>query len=188
MRMGHLYSTASDMGRFLDYLAASEIAEHLAEEGVITHAGGSRGKRAWVYANLPQDYQIVFLSNIDMIPFEQFTKDLVQMVEGGEVDIPKPVNRKAVAIHSELLKKYAGTYDFVDAGHLVLEFRVENDSLSVYQKGRLAGVLKPENDSTFFENPKSAESIIFTTDESGTLKAYMDFQGVRWEGVMLNGK
>lgn len=184
MRTGHLYATAEDLFRFITYLRKAAIANTLAEDGVITHSGGSRGKRAWVYTNVANGNTIVFLSNIDMIPFEAMTKDLISLMEGDRVSIPQPISRKEIAIDPNLLKAYAGTYDFVDAGHLILEFRFENDSLVGYQKGKRAGVLRAENNTTFFWDPESSESIQFLTQKD-TLYALMDFQGVKWKGERI---
>lgn len=185
MQLGHLFSTAEDMARFISYLAQSPVGELLESEGAITHAGGSRGKRAWVYSDAEKHVTIVFLANIDMIPFEKLTSDLVRMMNGEEVAIPQPVSRVAAGVDPGVLETYTGTYDFVDAGHLILEFSMENDSLVAWQKGQRAGALIPENDSVFFWDPKSAESVMFKTDSTGVLKAYMDFQGVRWEGSKI---
>ncbi|SMG38743.1 Beta-lactamase [Marivirga sericea] len=185
MQQGHTYSTVEDMKKFLDFITENKIYHELAEDSIITHAGGSKGKRAWVYANLSKGYKIVFLANYDNIPFSNLTKDLIAIMEGNEVEIPKEVNRKAVEISESILKKYAGTYDFVDAGHIMISIKFENGQLKAYQKGEFAGDLIPENDSTFFWDAKSKESFIFTNDEEGNQKALMDFQGVRWDGVLI---
>lgn len=185
MKMGHLYATAADLGKFMRHLSEEKVYRDLIQEGVISHAGGSRGKRAWVYAAPERDLVMVFLSNIDMLPFEEITSDLVRITKGEEVEIPEPVFRKTAEIDPGILEKYKGTYDFVDAGHLILEFRVEEDSLVAYQEGNLAGVLKPESDSVFFWDPESRESILFENDADGSMKAWMDFQGVRWEGQRI---
>lgn len=146
---------------------------------------GTKGKRAWVYADLNKDYKIIFLANYDNIPFSNLTKDLIAIMEDNEVEIPKEVNRKAVKISASVLKDYVGTYDFVDAGHIVLDIRLEDGKLNAYQKGKFGGELIPENDSTFFWDPKSKESFIFSKDEKGNQKALMDFQGVRWDGILV---
>ncbi|WMN11456.1 serine hydrolase domain-containing protein [Marivirga salinae] len=185
MQQGHTYSTVEDMKKFLDFITEYQIYHALAEDGIITHAGGTKGKRAWVYADLIKGYKIIFLSNYDQIPFSNLTKDLISIMNGDSVEIPKEVNRKAVKISESIMKKYEGTYDFVDAGHIIISIKFENGKLNAYQKGEMAGELIPENDSTFFWDPKSKESFIFTKDEEGNLKALMDFQGVRWDGVII---
>jgi hypothetical protein len=185
MQQGHTYSTVEDMKKFLDYITENQIYGEIAEDGIITHAGGTKGKRAWVYADLKKGYKIIFLANYDNIPFSTLTKDLISIMNGDQVEIPKEVNRKTVEVEKSILEKYEGTYDFVDAGHIVIEVRFEEGKLNAYQKGKFAGKLIPENDSTFFWDAKSKESFIFTKDKEGNSIALMDFQGVRWEGVLI---
>ena len=185
MQQGHTYSTVEDMRKFLDYISENKIYNELIEGESISHAGGTKGKRAWVYYNPLKDYKIIFLANYDDIPFSPLTRDLINIMEGKQVEIPAEVNRKATEVADSVLKKYVGTYDFVDAGHIVIQVKLEGGKLKAYQKGNFAGDLIPENDSTFFWDPKSKESFIFTKDENGNQKALMDFQGVRWDGVII---
>ncbi|WKK84986.2 serine hydrolase [Marivirga arenosa] len=186
MQQGHTFSTVEDMKKFLDFITEHRLYNELAEDNIITHAGGTKGKRAWVYTDLQKGYKIIFLANYDNIPFSRLTKDLIAIMNGDEVEIPKEVNRKAIEVPSSILEKYVGTYDFIDAGHIVIEVKLEEDQLNGYQKGNFAGELIPENDSTFFWDPKSKESFVFTTDANGNPIALMDFQGVRWEGVLVD--
>lgn len=185
MQQGHTFSTVEDMKKFLDFITENKLYHCLAEDSIITHAGGTKGKRAWVYTDLQKEYKIIFLANYDDIPFSTLTKDLIAIMNGDQVEIPKKVNRKTVEVEKSILEKYAGAYDFVDAGHIVIEVKLEEGQLNGYQKGKFAGKLTPENDSTFFWDPKSKESFIFTKDEAGNRIALMDFQGVRWEGVLI---
>ncbi|MFD2200872.1 serine hydrolase domain-containing protein [Shivajiella indica] len=185
MQQGHTFSTVNDMKKFLDFIGSNKIYEELIEDDAISHAGGSKGKRAWVYSDQKKNYKIIFLANYDNIPFSNLTKDLRDMMEGKEVEIPVEVKRQAVEVAASILKNYTGTYDFVDAGHILISIKFEDGGLNAYQKGELAGALIPENDSTFFWDAKSKESFIFTTDEEGNQKALMDFQGVRWDGVLI---
>jgi CubicO group peptidase (beta-lactamase class C family) len=185
MQNGHFYSTVTDMHRLLKYLSANKLFHKMAEDGIITHAGGSRGKRAWVYSDLKKDYQIVFLANYDEIPFSDLTKGLIDIMEGIPVEIPAKVDRKAVKLPQSQLALYEGTYDFVDADHITLTFKVENGAFNAYQKGELAGELKAENDSTFFWDASSKESVVFRKEANDTIYALMDFQGVRWKGIPI---
>ncbi|WNB17220.1 serine hydrolase [Marivirga arenosa] len=185
MQQGHTFSTVEDMKKFLDFITENKLYNELAEDNIITHAGGTKGKRAWVYTDLQKGYKIIFLANYDNIPFSNLTKDLISIMDGGDVEIPKEVNRKAIEVPSSILEKYVGTYDFVDAGHIVISVKLEEGKLNAYQKGNFAGELIPENDSTFFWDPKSKESFIFTKDKEGNSIALMDFQGVRWQGILI---
>ncbi|MEJ2585226.1 MAG: hypothetical protein P8Z38_09335, partial [Robiginitalea sp.] len=101
------------------------------------------------------------------------------------VPMPERVQRQAVQVAPEILKQYEGTYDFVEAGHLMLTIKLERDSLWVYQKGQNNGVLYPEDEKVFFGDPASRESFEFVSDGSGGYYVLMDFQGVRWKGVQV---
>jgi hypothetical protein len=184
-RMGNLHSTARDMDRYLQSLNPEKL-EPLIKEGRISHAGGTRGKRAYVLRDFKNDYSIVFLANFDGIPFEKTVAGLQGILEGGQVEMPRAVNRSSVAVAPELLMKYTGTYDFIDAGHLILEIRLENDSLRVYQKGENNGVLYPESDSVFFGDPTSEESLVILQDSTERYYILMDFMGAKWKGVPMS--
>ena len=99
--------------------------------------------------------------------------------------MPERVQRKAVQVAPEILMQYEGTYDFVEAGHLLLTIKLERDSLWVYQKGQNNGVLLPESETVFFGDPASRESLQFEPDGSGGYDVLMDFQGVQWKGVAV---
>ncbi|WP_106793064.1 serine hydrolase [Aquimarina sp. Aq78] len=184
VRMGNLHSSVDDLAQFLSILSKEDHAS-LIHDHSISHAGGTKGKRAYIHRNLSQEYSIVFLTNYDEIPFEQLVSDLRSLLEGEGVKMPKAILRKSINLSSLVLKKYEGTYDFVDAGHLLITLKVERDSLFLYQKGQNNGVLYPESEHVFFGDKTSEESIKFVKNESGDYYILMDFQGVQWEGVKV---
>ena len=187
MQMGNLHATADDLDQFLSSLDPQTDAD-LVHEGLISHAGGTRGKRAYVERSFEPDYELVFLANFDGIPFEQLVQDLRAILTGRAVAMPERVDRQAIAVSPEVLSQYTGTYDFVEAGHLVLTLRLENDSLRIYQKGQYNGVLYPESDRVFFGDPHSKESLEFEPDGAGGYYILMDFQGVQWKGDKISPK
>lgn len=181
MKMGNLFSTAEDLDKFLSSID-NTIYQDLIHEGIIAHAGGTRGKRAYVERNYNKDYTLIVLSNYDQIPFEQMIKDARLILEEKEVVMPQAVNRKSIKLPAKILKKYQGTYDLVDAGHILLDIKFENDSLYVYQKGKNNGVIVPETKTVFFSDSTKKESIEFVENEKGTYDMLIDFQGVQWRG------
>ena len=185
MQMGNLYSTVDDLDIFLSSLDDSKY-EELRSDNSISHAGGTRGKRAYVERNFDEDYTIIFLANYDEIPFEKLVSDLQAVLLGNEVTMPKEINRSSIAVSPSVLKEYVGTYDVVDAGHLILSIRFENDNLYLYQKDKNNGVLYPETDTVFFGDPTSEESIEFVRDSLGEFYMLLDFQGVRWKGTKIS--
>lgn len=184
MRMGNLYSTVDDLDTFLVYLDTVNHKD-LMHKGSISHAGGTRGKRAYVERNFVDNYSIIFLTNYDNIPFEKLVKNLQSIMKGDSIKMPKFINRKSSNISTKVLKKYEGTYDFIEAGHLILTIKLENDSLYIYQKGENKGVLYPENDTIFFGDKSSEESIKFIKNNSEKYHILMDFQGVQWKGIKI---
>ena len=186
MKMGNLHSTVDDLALFLKQLDRQEY-KTITQDGSVSHAGGTRGKRAYVERNFEYNYTIIFLSNYDALPFEKLVRDLQSMLRGHTVKMPEAIDRKSVYVSPATLKKYEGTYDLVDAGHLTLTIKLENDSLYVYQKGINNGVLYPESENTFFSDKTSEESIRFVEDKPGKYFILLDFQGVQWKGIKTDG-
>jgi hypothetical protein len=184
VQMGNLHSTVSDLALFLRSLDPEKYAE-LISEGEIQHAGGTRGKRAFVLRNYLQDYRNIFLATYDEIPFENLVADLKAMMEGKPVEMPTKVSRNSIHLDPSILEAFTGRYDLVDAGHILLEIRLKNDSLHVYQKGQDKDILYPETERIFFADPGSKESIEFIPNEEGTYDMLIDFQGVQWKGLRM---
>ncbi|MDG1572257.1 serine hydrolase [Robiginitalea sp. M366] len=184
-RMGNLHATASDMDIFLQALEKMEVQSFL-EDGQLAHAGGTRGKRAYVFRDFNTGTSFVFLANYDGLPFERMVKDLRNILEGETVALPRAVHRKAIRLDPARLARYQGRYDFVDAGHLILDIRLERDTLWVYQKGKNNGPIIPESERVFFGDPTSEESLEFQEASDGAYTLWMDFQGVRWKGLPLD--
>ncbi|WP_420572143.1 serine hydrolase domain-containing protein [Kordia sp.] len=187
MQMGNLYATVDDLVAFSKQFD-SKKHKAILHDGSISHAGGTRGKRAYIERNLDKRYTIIFLANYDEVPFQNLVTDLQKILEGKPVNMPKAINRTAISLPRELLLKYEGTYDFVDAGHLILTLKVENDSLFIYQKGKNNGAIYPENETTFFGDKTSQESIQFVKENSGKYHILMDFKGVQWKGINIDKK
>jgi hypothetical protein len=184
MQMGHLYSTVDDMARFIGALDTVGFAG-LFDQGSLWQAGGTDGKRAYVEKNARERYSIIFLANYDAIPFEQLVEDLQKLLKGEPITMPTVIQRKTTDIPVEILRTYVGTYDLVDAGHLKLSIRLEQDRLYVYQNGQNNGALYPESERVFFVDSASEESIRFMYEEDGSLYMMADFQGVAWKGIKI---
>ncbi|GGY49572.1 serine hydrolase domain-containing protein [Parvularcula lutaonensis] len=183
MRPAHLYATAADLDQLLSYVSREPFLSKLAnEDGVIAHAGGTRGKRAYVEANTELGYRMVLLSNYDEVPLSQVVSDMRAILEGKPFEIPEKVFRTAIDLPESTLRRYEGTYSFAELEHLKLVIKFENGALAVYQNGQNNGFLKAESERVFFEDPESNESIEFRPREDGRYDMLLDWQGVRWEG------
>ncbi|MCQ8183910.1 serine hydrolase domain-containing protein [Parvularcula maris] len=181
-----LFATAEDIHRFLLFAASGPFAGELAnDEGMIAHAGGSTGKRAWGEVDRKTLNGVVFLANYDEVAFGRMTKDLRALVDGEPYELIETVSRTAVSVPFELRKQYEGTYLFAEAGGLKLRVEATEDGLAVYQNGQLAGELQAESETVFFADPASPESFTFVRQESGEIVLLMDWQGVAWRGERL---
>lgn len=184
VKMGNLHSTMNDLSLLLKSLDSTTYKTIL-HKGKISHAGGTRGKRAYVERDFVDDFTIIFLANYDAIPFQKLIADLQKILKEEPIKFPERIERSLIKLDVSILEKYAGEYDFVDAGHLRLKIKIENDSLSVYQNGRKAGVLYPETESVFFAEFDSDESFEFVKNDMGEYFVLMDFKGVRWKGIKV---
>jgi Tfp pilus assembly protein PilP len=183
-RTARIFSTAEDLKIFLDHIKQEPIASFLTnEEGVIAKDGGSKGIRAQVYTDLKNHFDFVLLANYDKMPFFDTIDDMAKMLKSQPVAFPKEINRKAITVEPEVLEPYAGFYTFADFDGLVLEVRVANGKLVLFQEGEQVGELQAESPTVFFEDPKAAESFEFVPNDSGSYNALMG-----WKGIVVEGK
>lgn len=179
-----LYSTLDDLQRFLHFVGKGPYKQGLQDtSGVVQKNGGADGIRTQVYTNTRRGYSFVLLANYDEIPFQQIVTDLVAILEGRPYEVPKAVNRQAVALPATVLARYAGKYQFAEANHTELEFKLENGQLVLYQGAEKLATLFAENDSTFFENPKEKDSYAFRKKAAGWPTVLWDYKGLRLTGV-----
>jgi hypothetical protein len=108
----------------------------------------------------------VLLVNYDEIPFEQIVKDVVSILENKPYEIPREINRRPMEVSRGVLQSHAGKYVFPEANHTELEFRVEGNTLVLYQDGEKVAPLFAESETVFFEDPKSSESFEFTKSQA----------------------
>lgn len=182
-RTARLFSTTSDLKKFLDAVSQEPFASALQHEGIIQKDGGSRGIRAQVYRDLNHDFGFVLLANYDEMPFFQTVEDLAKMMKSEPVDYPQEINRKAIEVPESVLANYVGAYLFPDFDGLVLEVAIQDGGLVILQDGEIIGRLQAESPTVFFEDPKSRESFEFVKNESGTYDARMGWKGIVVEGA-----
>ena len=184
-RTARLFSTTSDLKKFLDAVSKEPFASALRHNGVIQKDGGSKGIRAQVYRNLDKDFGFVLLANYDEMPFFQTVEDMAKMMDSEPVDYPKEINRKAIVVATSVLENYVGYYTFADFDGLVLEVAIQDGGLVVLQDGEFNAELKAETPTVFFEDPKARESFEFVKNEKGTYNALMGWKGITVEGKRI---
>lgn len=180
-----LYSTAEDLLKFLNYISTSSYKDKLKnKDGIIAWTGGSEGIRAYVHTNVDKDYSFIVLANFDDIPLNDIVSTTCKIIEGKPYDLPKVIQRASISLDAETLNKYVGTYDFVDADHLILDFKVQNNVLALYQGEEFITELYAESDSVFFADTTSEESFEFMND-SGTQIIIAGWKGVKLKGIKI---
>ena len=183
-RQARIYSTIDDLMLFLDFIKTEPYKSILKNKnGVIHKNGGSDGSRAHIYTNTILNYSFVYLSNYDEFNFSQTSKDIVNILEGKPYDVPEEVNRKSVQVNTEVLKEYIGKYDFAEINHTVLEFKVEDNNLVLYQDDEKLAILFAESDNVFFEDPKSRDSFEFKKNNTHNL--VYEYKGMTLEAVRI---
>ncbi|GAB2698558.1 hypothetical protein GCM10027037_23550 [Mucilaginibacter koreensis] len=180
-----IYSTTGDLMLYLRSLQDEPFRSALSDSlRVIQKNGGADGIRAQIYTHTQLNYSFVLLSNYDEIPFQQTINDLVNIIEGKPYQFPVEINRKAPPVPVAVLKRYTGTYDFAEANHTKLEFRVEGIKLTLFKDGKKLTDLFSENETMFFEDAKSAECFEFKPNGS-SWEIIWTYQGVKFRGEKI---
>lgn len=178
-----IYSATSDLMRYLKLLNKEPYLSAMRDaQGVIQKNGGSDGIRAQIYTHTVRNYSFVLLANDDDIPFQQIITDLVNMLEGKPYQVPAEINRKGAPLAPAILQRYTGSYDFAEANHTRLEFRVEAGQLALYQDDKKETSLFAENERVFFDDPKSADGFEFIPQGDGWQVSWT-YHGSKFKGL-----
>lgn len=109
-----------------------------------------KGIRAQVYTDLQNNFDFVLLANYDGIPFFDTIDDMVKLMMSQPVEYPKEINRNSIVVKKEVLQQYEGSYTFADFDGLVLEVRLVDGQLAIFQEGDKVGGLQAETPTVFF--------------------------------------
>lgn len=180
-----IYSTTGDLMLYLQSLQKEPFRSAIGNaQGVIEKNGGSDGIRAQIYTNTGLNYSFVLLSNYDEIPFQQTITDLIRIMEGKPYEVPAEIKRKAINPPVDVLKRYTGKYDFAEANHTQLTFRVEEGHLVLFQDDKKLSTLFAESEVTFYEDPKSATQYEFTSF-GNSWNVIWTHQGIKFKGLKI---
>ena len=183
-KTARIYSTAKDLNKFLNQIKREPFALLLKDKnGVIEKSGGNDGIRVEIYTDLNFNYNFIFLSNYEEVPFQKTLEDFVKIMENKPYQVPKELNRKSITLSADILDKYVGVYSFADLNNLELTVKIIDGDLVLYQKGDLIATLIAETETVFFENPKEAESFEFIENDNGSYNVLMDFKGIKLNGI-----
>jgi CubicO group peptidase (beta-lactamase class C family) len=190
---GRFYSTIDDMYNFSRALFNPRLtskrvaAQMLNDKGEVVHAGALDGYKSYFYKNTKTGLTYIFLSNYSQIPFVQMTKDIPDIVAGKPYTIPTKVERVAVEVKEDILKKYAGKYVLKADEKQAFELKLENGKLYFTQDDGTRVEMFPESETVFFTDPQTDDIFEFVFEEkSKTYKMFMTVEGgIRLETVRL---
>jgi len=185
---GSLHSTTEDLslweqafhtpGAILTSASMDEITEN--NYGIVSgkmfnrtlagHGGRNFGFISYTLYYPDEGVSLMYLSNYDRTPMAGLTRDLSAIVFGEPYSLPKTIERQAVPLTEEELEEYAGVYEPVweetwtftvipDGNRLFYNSAVPHEAVELFFEG---------ND-TFFVTPESADSFLFTRDDTGTI-------------------
>ncbi len=168
---GNYFATMDDLYEFSNNILSGkalrkEIAiKMFGPDSLLVQAGGRSGYRAYFYKDLKTDVTFLFLANYTDIPFQDITEDVIRILEGKSYHVPQKVERRERQLTEEILKRYTGKF--------ALEVDVKQIFTIVYEDGKLVFIdgddnrtgLISEDEFTFYDDPNSRESYIFTLNE-----------------------
>jgi len=180
-----IYSTTGDLLLYLQSLHKEPFLSAMRNaQGVIEKNGGSDGIRTQIYTNTRQNYSFVLLSNYDEIPFQQTITDLVKIMERKPFKLPAAINHKAITIPAAILSRYIGQYEFAEANHALLEFRLQDGQLKLYRENKMQASLQAESKTVFFEKPESSTTFEFIPDGDSWVMVWTH-QGIAFKGMKI---
>ena len=190
---GRFYSTIDDMYKFsrglsnLRLTSKTVINQMFNKSGEVVHAGAIDGYKSYFYKNTKTGLTYIFLSNYSQIPFVQMTKDIPDIVAGKPYKIPTKIERIAIELNADILKRYVGKYALKADEKQTFELKSDNGKLYFTQDDGTKTELFPESETVFFTDPQIDDIFEFVFDEiTKTYKLFLTVEGgIRLEAVKL---
>jgi CubicO group peptidase (beta-lactamase class C family) len=151
------------------------IIDSLYQKRIISHSGGLPGYRSNFVRIVADDLCIILLNNTEIPGLKMITDNLLAVLYNQPYKIP--VLKEAIKLDDAILKQYVGRFE-VEAQKLVIEFKIENNTLIAYPVNGPRSVLSPLTENRFFDSEQEAIEIAFEKDPSGKFnKLILDFNG-----------
>lgn len=147
------------------------LVDHEGENTTISHDGGIEGFNSWLGYDPDRKVTVVVLANLNSIAANRLGTALMKLAQGQDVQ-PVAV-RNAVALPTDLLAQYPGTYRF--APTFAITIRRDGDRLFAQATGQSEFPLYAEARDRFFLKVVDAQ-IEFTRGESGDVTGLTLFQ------------
>jgi len=186
---GSLHSTTEDLVRWeqayhtpgailsaesMDEIASNNygiVSGNLFNRTVAGHGGRNFGFISYTLYFPDEGISIMYLSNYDRTPMAGLTRDLSAIVFGEPYSLPTPIKRQTVTLTEPELEEYTGVYEpvwektwtftvFPDGDRLFYTSAVPHETVELFYEG---------ND-TFFVTPESADSFLFTRDDTSAIE------------------
>jgi CubicO group peptidase (beta-lactamase class C family) len=164
---GNFYSTTNDLYQFSNVIYSGKVLDRkfaiqlFKGDSLLEQAGGRPGYRSYYYQNLKSGLTFIFLCNYTEIPFQNIIADVVSIADNKPVQIPIITNRKSIIVSDSLLALYTGKFALVVDQTQVFKVTLVDNQLRVTDKDNETISLLAENETTFFDDPRSKDSISF---------------------------
>lgn len=151
------------------------IIDTLYHKQIVSHSGGLPGYRSNFVRVIPDDICIILLNNTEIPGLKMITDNLLAVLYNQPYKIP--VSKQAIKLDNGILKQYVGRFE-VENQNLIIEFKVENNTLIAYPVNGPRSVLAPLTETRFFDSEQEAIEISFEKNETGKFnKMVLDFNG-----------
>lgn len=151
------------------------IIDSLYHKRTVSHSGGLPGYRSNFARITEDDVCIILLNNTEIPGLGMITNNLLAVLYNQPYKLP--VSKQAIKLDDSVLKRYTGSFE-VEKQKLVIEFKIENNTLIVYPVNGPRSVLTPKTESSFFDSEQESIEISFQKDETGNYnRLILDFNG-----------
>jgi len=165
---GNYLSTISDLYSFSQQMLSGKVLKKslalkmFGPDSTLVQAGGRPGYRAYFYKNLKTDVTFIFVSNYTDIPIQEMTTDIISILDNKPYEVPHKINRVAIQLPIETLRKYTGKFALEADLTQTLTIALMGDKLFNVDTNGEKTALHPDSETTFFENPDTKDGYVFT--------------------------
>ncbi|MCW5518777.1 beta-lactamase family protein [Aureitalea sp. L0-47] len=187
-RQSKIYSTVEDLELFINHIKSDSYKDRIKNsKNTIGWSGGGDGILSHAEYNIEGDYNLIFFSNYDEIPFGQILNTVDKIIKGKPYELPKVIKRNAIILSEQILRRYEGDYRLKEFNDNIFGFKLKDGYLMFYQNGEENTVLNAESETTFFDEPDAEDYFEFREIKQDTYQLIFHFKGVELKGEKLNG-
>lgn len=179
-----LYSNIDNLNIFLNHLKNPRYINKLKNKNrnTIGWSGGGDGILSHIEYNFKGDYDLIFFSNYDEIPFGDIVLTVEKIMTNQQYELPEKISRIETSVPLELLKPYEGSYRMKEFNNSVFQFKIENNQFVFYQDGIKNTTLKAETYNTFFDSPSDEDYFEFRKLDNGLYELIYYYKKVPIKG------